>query len=336
MSEYSNTHIKKIVKKFGIKASAQKYIRGGIYRIVTPDGRKFSLKRMPKQMARLRWIDQMLLHVQRKGPLLAWRNPQNPEGRKPHAISQKGEAFVLTPWISGREPSPRSLKDMRACGIALARFHKAGQTALKRKTFHSEIGKWYSTMRTRQRYIQKKIAKGKANGFSPPKSRFIQRHGTEILSYANQAKALLRSSGYEAYRQSPRRNGVLCHGDGGPSNFIMNGKGTYLIDFETLHVDLRAYDLYRVIYNSCKDYRWDFSIAKAILDGYRTVANLKKIDYRLIRVWLRFPLSTYYVLSPTKRIPFTESRLQWALDNERRISSFLHKLEDYEKRHSSK
>ncbi|MBJ9990574.1 phosphotransferase [Paenibacillus favisporus] len=335
MSEYSTTHVKKIVKQFGIKASAQKRIREGIYQIVTAEGRKYSLKRMPKQIARLRWIDRMLMHVQRNGPLLAWRNPQTPEGRKPHAISQKGELFVLTPWIYGREPSPRSLADMRSCGIALARFHKAGQTALKGEISQSEIGTWYSKLDKRQRYIQNKISKAKTNSFSVPISRFIQRHGPEILRYANQAKALLRSSRYEVYRQSPRQYGVLCHGDGGPSNFIMNDKGTYLIDFETLHVDLRAYDLYRVIYNSSKDYRWDFSIAKAILDGYRKVANLKKMDYELIRVWLRFPFTTYLVLSPFKRIPFTESRLQWALESERRISSFLKKLEEYETRHCS-
>ncbi|MFD0713223.1 phosphotransferase [Paenibacillus sp. GCM10027626] len=333
MSDFSKIHVTKLVKQFEVKVSVQKQIRGGIYRIVTPNGRTFSLKRMAKQLARLRWIDRTLLRVQRNGPLLAWRNPQKPEGRKPYAISQKGELFVLTPWISGRKPSPLSLTDMRACGIALARFHKAGQSALKGKIAYSEIGTWYSTLHTQHRYIQKKIAKAKRNGFSLPISRFIQQHGSEILRYANQAKAFLRSSGYESYRQSRRQNGVLCHGDGGPSNFIIKAKGTYLIDFETLHVDLRAYDLYRVIYNSCKDYRWNFSIAKAILDGYRKVTKLNKTDYKLIRVWLRFPLTTYLVLGSSKRFPFTKSRLQWALESERRIGPFLQKLEEYAARH---
>ena len=333
MSEKPTTLVKKITKQFGIKAAAQKRIRGGIYRIVTPDGRKFSLKRMTNQPARIRWMDRMLIRVQRKGPLLAWRNPQKPEGRKPYAISRNGEIFVLTPWISGREPSPLSLADMRACGRALAKFHKAGETALHGVISQSQIGEWYSKLHRWQHYLQKKMAKAKANRFSVPINRFIQQHGPKILRYANQAEAILRSSGYDSYRKNPRQYGVLCHGDGGPSNFIRNNKGTYLIDFETLHVDLRAYDLYRVIYNSCKDYRWNFSIAKAILDGYREVTKLKKMDYKLMRAWLRFPFTTFLVVSPFKRIPFTKDRLQWALDNEQRISSFLQKLEEYEKRH---
>lgn len=329
MSEYSAAGMAKLVTRFGIKASVQKRIRDGIYRIVTPNGRMFGLKRMSMRPARLRWIDRTLLRVRRNGPLLAWRNPQQPEGREPYAISQKGELFVLTPWIRGRMPSPLSVTDMRACGIALARFHKAGRTVLNGKTDYSEIGTWHSTLHTRHRYIQNKLAIAKRNGFSSPISRFIRQHGPEILRYANQAKALLRSSEYDVCRQNPRQNGVLCHGDGGPSNLIMNVDGTYLIDFETLHVDLRAYDLYRVIYNCCKDYRWNFSIAKAILDGYRKVAQLNETDYRLIRVWLRFPLTTYFVLSPSKRFPLALSSLQRALESERRIGPFLKKLDKY-------
>ncbi|MGO4184187.1 phosphotransferase [Paenibacillus sp. TAF43_2] len=330
----SEQPISSIAERFGIKASRIKKIRKGVYRVVTPSGKIFSLKRMPKQLARLQWTDRVLRRVQNSGPLLAWRNPQMPEGRRLYVISQKGEPYVLTPWISGREPSPRSLSDMHACGVALAQFHLAGRTGLKGKIAHSRIGSWHSTLRYRQRNLQKKITKAIRNGFSPPINRFVQQHRSEILHYSSQAGALLRSSGYRAYCRSPRQNGVLSHGDGGPSNFIINEKGTYLIDFETLHVDLRAYDLFRVIYNSCKDYNWNFAIAKAILTGYRKVAKLSKTDYELIQVWLRFPYTTYLVLSPFERFPLTTSWLQWALASERKIGSFLQKLDNYAAKHS--
>ncbi|WP_409341768.1 phosphotransferase [Paenibacillus sp. MBLB4367] len=324
-----------IANQFGVRVSTQKKIREGIYRIVTPNGITYSLKRMRKRRERLRWIDRTLLRVRRRGILLAWRNPQKPEGQKSYAITQKGEFFILTPWIAGREPSPRSLADMRACGVALARFHKAGRTGVKGSIAYSEIGTWYSTLRSRHHYILKKIAKANRNGFSLPINRILKQHGSEILRYSNQAKALLQSSGYRSYRRNPRKNGVLCHGDGGPSNFIINAKGTYLIDFETLHIDLRAYDLYRVIYNSCKDYKWNFAIAKAILDGYRQVIKLHKNDYKLIRVWLRFPFTSWLVLTPFKRFPLTKKWLQWALASERRVGLFLQKLDKYAAKHSS-
>ncbi|MCD9021954.1 phosphotransferase [Cohnella silvisoli] len=331
----SGSMINHIAKRFGIKISRQKKIRGGICQVVTSNGKTFSLKRMQKQVGRLRWIDRVLLRIRRNGSLLAWRNPNTLEGRKPYVTSRKGEHYVLTPWISGRKPSPRSLSDMRACGIALARFHKAGRAGLKGKIAYSGIGSWYSTLRNREEYIKNKIVKARRNGFSLPISRFIKQHGSEILRYSNQAKSMLRGSGYHTYFRSPRKTGVLCHGDGGPSNFIINDKGTYLIDFETVHVDLRSYDLYRVIYNSCKDYEWNFSIASAILDGYRQVSKLHKNDFKLMRVWLRFPFTTYLVFAPFKRFPFTKSWLQWALESERKIGPFLKKLDDYSAKNCS-
>lgn len=328
----SEPMIHPIAKRFGIKISRQKKIRGGIYRIVTSSGKTFSLKRMPKR--RLKWIDRVLLRIRRNGSLVAWRDPNTPEGRKPYVTSRNGEHYVLTPWISGRKPSPRSLSDMRACGIALARFHIAGRAGIKGKIAYSDIGSWYSTLRDREGSIKNKIAKARRNGFSLPINRFIKQHGSEILRYSNQAKVLLRNSGYHLYRNS-RKNGVLCHGDGGPSNFILNKKGTYLIDFETVHVNLRAYDLYRVIYNSCKDYGWNFSIASAILDGYRHVSKLHKNDIKLMRAWLRFPLTTYFVFSPTNRFPFTKSWLKRALESERKMGPFLMKLDNYAEKNCS-
>ncbi|MBW7475274.1 phosphotransferase [Paenibacillus oenotherae] len=324
-----------IARQFGIKIVGHKQIRKGIFRIIAQNGRTYSLKRMPRPLARLKWIDRMLLRCNNKGLRLVWRNPQTSIGSKLYATSPKNELYVLTPWIAGRMPSPRSLGDMRACGIALGRLHTAGRDGLRGYFAYSQIRTWPQTLQARQRYLQNKIAKANRNGFgSTVINRFIQRHGKEFLRYAAESRALLRSSGYFSYRNHPRTHGVLCHGDGGPSNFIMNAKGTRLIDFETLHVDLRAYDLYRVIYNSCKDYQWDFRIARAILNGYRQVAKLSRTDYKLIRIWLRFPLSTYLVLSPFKRLPLTKQRLQWALSSERRIGTFLRNLDNYAARHS--
>lgn len=327
--------INQIAKQFGIKIRRQRKVRNGIYQVVTSNGKTFSLKRMPKQLRRLMWIDRVLLRIRRNGSLLAWRNPNSLEGRKPYVTSRKKDHYVLSPWITGRKPSPHSLKDMRACGAALARFHKAGRDGVKGKLAYSEIGTWSSTLGKREGYIKNKIRIAKRNGFSFPIRKFIKQHGAEVLRYSNQSRAMLRNSGYHTYRRYPRKTGVLCHGDGGPSNFVINNKGTYLIDFETVHVNLRAYDLYRVIYNSCKDYKWSFSIASAILDGYRKVSKLHKKDFKLLCIWLRFPLTTYFVLSPTKRFPFTKKKLQWALESERRIGPFLKKLDNYAAKHCS-
>lgn len=326
-----------IAKKFGIKVSRAFPIRSGIFKIVTPVGKAYSLKRMPSHLAHLKWTDQVLLRVKNNGfPHLAWRNPRMPEGKKLYVFSKQGSPYVLTPWIQGRMPSPRSIRDMKACGTALARFHLAGSSAVKSGiNAHSKIGSWPRMLLNKHKDLQSKIARANKNYYSSPINRLLQKNGKEILNYSNQARTFLKNSGYYAYRNRPLQTGVLCHRDGGPSNYIMNSTGTYLIDFETLYVDLRAYDLYRIIYNCSKDYKWDFSITEAILDGYQKVTKLSKTDYELIRVWLRFPLSTSLVLSSSDRFPLTESWLNWALSSEKRISQFLQKLERYAEKYGS-
>ena len=84
-----------------------------------------------------------------------------------------------------------------------------------------------------------------------------------------------------------------------------------------------------LVYNSCKDHQWNFSIAKAIMDGYNQVAKLRRNDILLMKPWLRFPRTTCLVLGPSPRFPLTVSKLKWAFASERRITRFLNQLNSY-------
>jgi hypothetical protein len=92
--------------------------------------------------------------------------------------------------------------------------------------------------------------------------------------------------------------------------------------------------LYRVIYNSCKDHQWKFRIAQSLLDGYQTVSKLDEDDFELLKVWLRFPRTTFNLLKIYNSRgaggkSFIEKRLPRALAAERKIGPFLHKLDLY-------
>jgi len=325
-----------LVRRFGIQAGTIRKIRRGVYRVDTLAGKRYSLKQMPMNQARLLWIDRTLRRIRARGfARLVWRYPERPEGRRLCVIAQDA-TFVLTPWIAGRHPDPRSPADMQACGAALARFHAAGRAVSARggHAAQSRIGAWQSELRERRRELQRNLAPARRRRFGAGMNRLLRQHGPELLQYADRAEKMLRTGPYRTFRFTARSNASLCHGDGGPSNFLLGADGAYLLDFETLHVNLRAYDLYRIVYNSCKDYGWHFTTAQAILDGYRKVAALRRHDYELMKPWLRFPRTTGLVLAPGDRIPTTEGRLQWALASERRISRFLRQLDRYAAAHS--
>ncbi|WP_076120406.1 phosphotransferase [Paenibacillus odorifer] len=127
---------------------------------------------------------------------------------------------------------------------------------------------------------------------------------------------------------------TLCHGDFGLTNVIRTRKGHSLIDFETLRLDLRAYDLNRAIYNFCQCHNWNFSVAQSFLDGYRTIFKLKREDYEMLRVLLRFPRGICRLIDNyDKRTPKVKRKVELdfprILSHERQRTAFLRKLDAY-------
>ncbi|MGE5701876.1 MAG: hypothetical protein ACM32O_05055 [Clostridia bacterium] len=83
-----------------------------------------------------------------------------------------------------------------------------------------------------------------------------------------------------------------------------------------------------------KSNRWDFTIARSILDGYRHVEKLERSEYELIHAWILFPHKTYRVLrkyaaqsEQGKRK--LERKLKKELEARQAIPPFLRSLAQY-------
>lgn len=333
------TAVRKIATRFGIQVKASRRIVKGVYRIELSNGKSFALKSMAYPLARLRWIDKALQKVRSAGfTRISWRNPAEAEGRKLYVKFKKGPPYILTPWIQGRWPSPKSQEDMKICGITLANLHRKGTISSLQKSKLSMIGKWPSELYFKHEKLARHIHISRKSRRPNPLHSFLRNHGEEILYYSKRAQSLLQKSRYKQECKKAGQQHHICHGDGGPTNFIFSKDGSYLIDFETLRIDLRAYDLYRVIYNSCKDHEWNFTIAQAILDSYQTEFKLDATDIELIKIWLRFPrtivtlLNQYYRSSGVKIRSGIAAKLPSALNSERRITAFLKELDQYSNR----
>lgn len=317
---------------FGISVNRISIVKKGVYHITDNRGIKYCLKRMPMSIRRLRWADQTLRRMKGAGfSASAWRSASAAGSRLFARL--KGRPYVLTPWLKGRMPSVYSHWDMEACGAALARFHRAGSDSRSaHRCPESRRGKWPLMIARMHQQLASQVAMGKQGKYGSPINQLLKRHGNEILNYSKQAQLLLQQSNYKALSGSRHPSFTVCHGDGGPSNFIMNSKGTYLIDFETITADLRAYDLYRILYNSCKEYGWNMEIAKSILKGYRQINGLQRSDYQMMRIWLRFPRSIHLLLreyrrSNAKGRARLERQFMLILNRERQMGRFLQRLE---------
>ncbi|CAG7618348.1 phosphotransferase [Paenibacillus allorhizosphaerae] len=326
-----------LVARFGVRAARTAFVQRGVYRIVLPNRESYCLKRMPCSESRLRWIDKTLLAVKKNGfTKVAWRDPLKRQGKRLFVKTNSRSCFILSPWLQGRWPAVHSRKDMQACGAALAQFHRACHMGPYKAGAFNMIGKWPGVLASQHALLKKLVFTARRNGYHRAMDRYLQQHGSEILGYSEEARRLLQQSNYKAVCQAHRSKAQLCHGDGGPTNFLINAKGVHLIDFETLRLDLRAYDLYRVIYNSCKDHKWNFTIARSFLDGYQSVSKLTRKDFSFLKVWLRFPQTVYLLLrtfnhKSVRDKSAAERGFLRALQDERRILLFLKQLEAYRK-----
>lgn len=325
-----------LLARFGVRAKRIDFVQRGVFKVVLIDGSMYCLKRMPCSVSRLQWIDRTLLRVKKGGyPRIAWRKSLTQEGKRLFVRAHSKAIYILTPWIQGRWPAARSRKDMRACGIALAKFHNAGRRVIFFKAGSSNMmGSWPRILGRQHNFLKNQVSIANKNGRHRHIDYLLKQYGHEILGYSKAAHQRLINSNYKTICSTSRSRVTLCHGDGGPTNFIINSSGTHLIDFETLRFDLRAYDLYRVLYNSCKDHNWNFAIARSILDGYQSVSKLNQEDFALLKVWLRFPQTTYLLLRKFRhRGPrnntTSEKEFLRALKDERRIGLFLKLLDKY-------
>lgn len=331
-----NQEVKQLSRMFGVRVKRMTIVQNGVYRIVTSQGREFCLKRMPYPIVQLRWIDTTLQQIRRKRSIrLGWRNPREKLGKRLFAKRKKYDSppFVLIPWYRGAWPSPQSSKQMRACGTLLAQFHRVGQQIkITKAGRQNKMGSWPSYLRQEQHALRKAIDKAKKRRFRSPLDSMLQKHGNELLRMANDSLRALRTSHYKTLCRTTKA--TLCHGDFGPTNIIRTSKGMVLIDFETLRLDLRTFDLYKLIFNSCQYHSWKFSTAKSILDGYQKVYKLKRSDFQMLKILLRFPrgickhIQNYDKKSPREKLLVERDFLK-VLNNERRRNTFLRKLDNY-------
>jgi len=331
------TEVVKLAKQFGINVRKTKRIIKGVYRIEASNGKSFALKSMAYSSAQIRWMDNSLQGLRRAGfTQLSWRNPSDTEGKKLF-VRSSGTPYILTPWIQGRWPSPQSREDMRTCGVTLAHFHRTGLIAPSKNSVMNMIGMWPAELHIKHKTLARHINLSRKSHHLNDLHSVLRAYGAELLDYSRQAQVILQKSLYSQECKKAEQLCHLCHGDGGPTNFILNPNGSFLIDFETLRIDLRAYDLYRVIYNSCKDHEWKYSIAQAILDGYHSISRLNATDLELTKAWLRFPRTTVLLLNKYHRSSSLEIK-SWiaqqvpaALKSERRVTAFLKELDLYKK-----
>lgn len=290
--------LRALVKEFGVLAQDMTRLRSGVYRITGSGGQQYALKRMRHhEDHQLYFIDRTLCHLRAQSVRVAWRSKDAPDGRKAFVrLARNGDPYVLTPWIAGRRPLATDPLDLQTCAHTLAQFHEASKGVIHTpRDALWGLHQWPDVLRRRTAGIEARLME--ARGRQGELAMLLREVGPDLLQAACEVETGLWHSGYRQLCQRAQEDGVqICHGDCGDANFVLTADGAYLIDFETLRVDLPAFDLYRLIRLQAKANHWDKTSATMLLDAYQEVRPLSFAELQLVILWLQYPRKASRVL----------------------------------------
>ncbi len=307
-------------KSFEIKCTMIQPVKAGVYRLTTEDGRVYGLKKMKFKRARLAWMDHALAAIKRRGfAAYAW-------GPWRYPLSAQ-YPYVLTEWCEGSTADATNSEDLRLCARTLAEFHLAGATKDVRGPGELvTLGTWQQRFQLGHTWLEQAWREK----WSVMRGQFIlAKEYPQLRERAETALAILRKQHDVGYKRV--MDGVLCHGDSGPANFIVKQTEVKMIDFETLRIDAPSYDLFRMIRLAGKRNGWSVDSLQSILHGYAGVHALTSEDIQLLRAWLTYPYKVCKLLGEYAHVKgqqrtMIEEKIARAIKKERELPSLLQHL----------
>lgn len=256
------------------------------YRVITPRG-QFCLKRASGDGIRLTVIAEALDYLTRRGfhqvtPFFPTR-----EGK---AFCQHGEAcYYLTEWLPGERPDlSNPALAVPACEC-LAGFHRAAEGFSGRGVIRDHLGTWPERLGERLLELRALQADRALELYPDAFTKAFLDSVERWLGLGEWSMELLSAAGYAEEVAAFRERRGLCHGDPAERNLIWWQGQPFLIDFDTLLVDLPVLDLARLVRRVDQDHEWDLDLAARMLAGYASVRPLNDREKALLVALLAFP-----------------------------------------------
>ena len=278
-----------ILRRWNLQALEAESFRS-IYRVRTDRGVK-CLKVSLERTAKVRFVASVVEHAWRNGFTLLPRFIPTAEGQ-PFLSLEDRVHCLLTDWLSGEEPGYRDVPRMAEAARTLARFHLAGQGLPEEPGAKPKV-RLGRTIEQLEKRIEELInATDRAGRPSDPSpfDRQVAGAADQLLALARLSRERLVSSPYRSLCEAAAAARPVCHGDPAARNFVYGGDGqAYLIDFDSVGVDLPVTDLWKLCRRTLRRTGWRLAPAQVILGSYASVRPLAREEYQVLHALLTFP-----------------------------------------------
>jgi CotS family spore coat protein len=200
--------------------------------------------------------------------------------------------FYVTEWINGNECDLSNIAEAENCSKLLAEFHIATNNIdTKKFVIKNNLKNWPQIFSSNLNDIErfKKIIQRKKI-----KSEFDLKYLSHVESFYNRGLAsigLLNDSEYYKLSKNAMENKTICHDSFYYQNIIKAEEKYYIIDLDSIIIDLQVNDLgkfiRRLMYKA--EYQWSFDKALLIINAYNSVYKLSKNEYEIMIALIMFP-----------------------------------------------
>lgn len=244
--------------------------------------------------------------------------------------------YYVTSWIDGTECNVSDINEAIGCVELLAKFHNAvASIDLSNIKLKNNLKNWpeifYSNVLDLEKfksYINRKVIRTQFDNLYYDYIDMYYHRGLTALTFLN-------SSNYYKLSKEANNQKSICHNSFYYQNIIKKGNQYYLIDLDSVIIDLQIMDLGNFIRRlmSKSEYHWDFSKAKILIEHYSLFKTVTVEDLELILSLLIFPYRFWklgkkrYIKhkswSETKYLKKLNKILKYSLDEQRFIESFM-------------
>ncbi|MGL5086095.1 MAG: CotS family spore coat protein [Clostridium sp.] len=210
---------------------------------------------------------------------------------EPYALVNE-DLYTLSEWLDGRECDFHNIEEVKIAAKTLAKMHEAskGYDPPENSKLKSDLGRWPHLMAKRIKsldkmrdMVRKKHNKNNFDLLYLKSMEFYKEIGKKALN-------TLEESNYIELCQVAENDKNFCHHDYTYHNIIIDkNDDVNIIDFDYCKREIRTFDISNFMTKVLKRVNWDMEFAKAIIESYIEVAQLKDEEYKVLFAYLQFP-----------------------------------------------
>lgn len=259
----------------------------GVWWIQTPKGYKI-LKKMSNSESTIKFTISAVHHLIDNGVRIPLIN-QTKTGSD--YVKFNDVCYILSDAIDGKNPSYSSQNELAMIVKELARFHKASNgffpPADSKPKKH--LGTWIQNY-TEQVEDMNRFYIAEHSKVNNNIGKFILQEFPYFYDRAKKFITLLDSKEYFNWVDKSKNSGGLCHQDFASGNLLISKAGFYILDIDSITIDIPARDLRKLLNKIMKKSdRWDINLTKKVFDYYQSENPLTSDEWLVVKYDLMFP-----------------------------------------------